>query len=798
MIIFGWRSLTSFKSMEPFHCPVCKSPQTRAVARTRTWFTLFFVPVFPVSGTTSQVLCGGCGSVLNLAGAPGSAASVPPVVHQPEQLAGQPAGQRAGYPVGVQSLGAVQPTSPAALPSTSTWAILSLIAGIISPVLIIACFLSLFTSIFSVIAGHLAIHSIRQGAGRLEGRGVAIAGLILGYLSLALTFAAILFVVIRWPSAPSDGLTVAERSANAQSPSERLRVAEMDVMSYSSGKVGMGNSAEAEGIATEFAVAMKDLDEKLFTSNRKRVLELTQGEFLTHCELQPGSCALIVHVPAYRDYTDDAREAVAEIAWATALAKTAEVLQPGDQLAVALRGTLRYGDILLGTVSEEEEASDERRNGKSQDLLSFFQLPPNDPLNDPLSEPSSDTSPSNATPSRAPASSGSASDLAMVPPGKSKRNESSEAYSGTSAPATASSAATLPDMEPPVAAAEPKESEARSATPSRADRRRSERTLPPEPSRAAKPPAPKFENKIPTSLTLETAAEGWNVTALAFVNDDKWLAIGRMDATLSIVDSTDGVKLYQSERLDELGQIVSLAGSQDKKHLIAGGSNGATVVFDLKERGELGAPRSLYRHAREAKCVVSSPRHAFMISGGKDGTLAWHPYDPRPDTTRVLQSLSKQVQAIHLPEQGAEAMATDGKQLLRFSLRDGKVVSTLPLGNSYPQAAAFHQAGTELAISYGGQVDEFDTSTGALRKSYKGAASGVLWSVAFHPTEPWLLTGGSGVLIVWDRDTAEPIAELDMGSPLYVQTFRLSASANHVAAVPAAAGQGVKIFKLIP
>ncbi len=782
MIIFGWRSLTSFKSMEPFHCPVCKSPQTQAVAQTRTWFTLFFVPVFPVSGTTSQVVCGGCGSVLNLAGVPGSAASVPPVVHQPEQLAGQPAGQRAGYPVGVQSLGAVQPASPAALPSTSTWAILSLIAGIISPVLIIACFLSLFTSIFSVIAGHLAIHSIRHGAGRLEGRGVAIAGLILGYLSLALTLAAILFVVIRWPSAPSDGLTVAERSANAQTPSERLRLAEMNVMSYSSGKVGMGNSAEAEQIATEFAVAMKELDEKLFTSSRERVIELTRGEFLTHCELQPGSCALIVHVPSYRDYTDDARETVADLAWVTALAKTSETLQPGDKLAVALRGTLMYGDILLGTFSADEEAIGEPRTGKSQDLSEFFELPTSGPFTEPPAEVPS-----------TPAASGGASELALVNSGETKSTQPNEASSSASLPSAASSTDTEALLEPA-----PDMPRANPAPTTRADRRRSERTRAPETSREAKPSAPKFENKIPTSLTLETAAEGWNVTALAFVNDDKWLAIGRMDATLSIVDTADGVKLYQSERLDELGQIVSLAGSHDEKYLIAGGSTGATAVFDLKERGELGAPRSLYRHAREAKSVVSSPRHAFMISGGKDGTLAWHPYDPRPDTTRVLQSLSKQVQAIHLPEQGAEAMATDGKQLLRFSLRDGKLISTLPLGNSYPQAAAFHQAGTELAISYGGQVDEFDTSTGALRKSYKGAASGVLWSVAFHPTEPWLLTGGSGVLIVWDRGTAEPIAELDMGSPLYVQTFKLSASANHVAAVPAAAGQGVKIFKLIP
>ncbi|QIL20958.1 DUF4190 domain-containing protein [Thermomonas sp. HDW16] len=64
---------------------------------------------------------------------------------------------------------------------TSTLAILSLISGVLGWSL-----LPFLGSIGAVILGHLARSEIRREPDRLDGDGLAVAGLVLGYLSIAL------------------------------------------------------------------------------------------------------------------------------------------------------------------------------------------------------------------------------------------------------------------------------------------------------------------------------------------------------------------------------------------------------------------------------------------------------------------------------------------------------------------------------------------------------------------------------------------------------------------------------------
>lgn len=83
---------------------------------------------------------------------------------------------------------------PEQYPATETniWAIISLIAGILG-------WLGIFGlgGIAAVIAGHVAKNQIRASGGRMTGDGMATAGLILGYLNIALTVVGIcLFVLV--------------------------------------------------------------------------------------------------------------------------------------------------------------------------------------------------------------------------------------------------------------------------------------------------------------------------------------------------------------------------------------------------------------------------------------------------------------------------------------------------------------------------------------------------------------------------------------------------------------------------
>src|SRR6266511_5048962 len=83
-----------------------------------------------------------------------------------------------------------RPAVPQTVPRTPPVAIWSLILAVLS----FTCGW-LFTAIPAVICGHIARAKIRKSGGALGGRGIATAGLILGYIMLALWVAYIPFIV---------------------------------------------------------------------------------------------------------------------------------------------------------------------------------------------------------------------------------------------------------------------------------------------------------------------------------------------------------------------------------------------------------------------------------------------------------------------------------------------------------------------------------------------------------------------------------------------------------------------------
>ena len=72
------------------------------------------------------------------------------------------------------------PLENASQPKTSGLAIWSLVLGILS----LACF-TIFAAIPGIICGHKALSKIKRSGGALTGQGLAIAGLVTGYLGIA-------------------------------------------------------------------------------------------------------------------------------------------------------------------------------------------------------------------------------------------------------------------------------------------------------------------------------------------------------------------------------------------------------------------------------------------------------------------------------------------------------------------------------------------------------------------------------------------------------------------------------------
>ena len=91
---------------------------------------------------------------------------------------------RQGVPKPIQPIKLMNETIPplpgtAPQPKNSALAIWSLILGILS----LTCF-SIFSAIPGVICGHKALSRIKQSGGALTGQGLAIAGLVTGYLGI--------------------------------------------------------------------------------------------------------------------------------------------------------------------------------------------------------------------------------------------------------------------------------------------------------------------------------------------------------------------------------------------------------------------------------------------------------------------------------------------------------------------------------------------------------------------------------------------------------------------------------------
>ena len=81
--------------------------------------------------------------------------------------------------------------SPAPMTRSSTTALISMIAGIAGWTV-----LPFLGAIVAVITGHIAQSEIKKSGGLVTGKGMAVAGLIMGYLSIALGLCLLCVLVI--------------------------------------------------------------------------------------------------------------------------------------------------------------------------------------------------------------------------------------------------------------------------------------------------------------------------------------------------------------------------------------------------------------------------------------------------------------------------------------------------------------------------------------------------------------------------------------------------------------------------
>lgn len=691
--------------------------------------------------------------------------------------------QRCGSTMGLAAIG----NSPLArpIPIVSSAAVAGLVFSILAFLSVCIFIVSIPLSLSAILFGHLGLTAVRRGKPYVSGQWQALTALAVGYpvllmsLGIATWFT---FILVKADSAGDvNRNAISKLDTTYDSPSERLRSAEMQVATHGGNPIGRGNSPEAEALAQEYAERLQKFSKVAFTEGKKRLLSTSQGEFLTYCELHEDRCLFIVHVPGYRDYESEAKEYMAKIAWSLAEATVKDKLESGNSLGVGLRGTLLYGDIMVGTVSSDETAH--FRQASKSDLLSFF---PNaeefktDSSREVLAgdrTPKIDSLDSHSNDKSSNQISDSASfDSATVPP--------------PTAPVAPDRQLEIPSAEQGkpdkgmVSGAKSKTNQVAPATPK----------VSTEPRK--KPDLPAFQNRIAIRKKQYLENKMWAYQSLAFSDDGKWLAAGKMDRVAELLDTESGQFISHVDKLHDMGSIGQVAFSQDRKSLILGGSSGVSRVYSISESGEITNPLDLHHHRKEITHLQVSKRYGFAMFGSRDGSLSWQPIDERKNTTRFLNEFKKEIKDVWLPQSGTEALATDGTMILKFSLRDSSVVERMESKKRSGKLAIFSPDGNWLASDGNSSLNLWNLNSPSDDKTIKLGRGESVYSLAIHPNGRWIAAGTRGKVLIWDIESKEKIAEIDCETIHYLQSLVFSNDGALLATCAPVSQHGILIFEI--
>jgi hypothetical protein len=741
MFIFGWGPRETRMDSGQFDCPVCQAKSPFQHLRRRRWMTFFFIPIIPVSSSHDFIRCQACQSSIPL-----------------NALLGEPA-------------------PPARL---SRQALVGMICGIFSLLTFCVVSISLPNALCAIALGHVALRDIKKNRQNVDGRSLAIAALAFGYPALILSaligcsLSAPRGFAGNDPSGDSAGVTTDALGDEgtfdvSDSPNEAFKNAEYAIASKRDQPAGRGNSPQAIELANLFAERIKEVSDEVFTADRKPLLQLSDGEYLTFCELHPDRALFLVHVPSYRKFTGDAKKALAQLAWLAAQSTAAGQLQGEAKLGVGLRGVLTYGDILLGTApASTEDTVTPFRAGDKDDLIAFFTAPVANRPN-PAPQANVDAHPlaennAAATP-----------DSIFDPPGRGNPNPSPG----------------FPSADPfaPQSPAPP-------AQPSLGDVASAKPIASAAPTRSRPTPKIDFVNQISVERVASIETASWGTTSLALSPDGKWLATGKLDEKLALFDVASGNPIGEPYSLPQSGQVTAVTFSAAGDHLIAGGYSGKTFAWQVARDGRLTDEQEFFRFDSEIVALTTSPKFAFFMGASRKGTVAWQPFGANKAQPRLMQQFQKDVHAVWLPASGNEAMATDGSRLVRFSVRDGEATDSDDLGIRSARLASFSRSGNRLVVADSNTLHFLDLTQVASRRSIKLPRGEMAYGLKFHPRENWVAVGMRAKVALYDFDRAELIAYADAESVSYQKNLDFSSDGTLLAATSDSSRDSIKIFRL--
>ena len=282
----------------------------------------------------------------------------------------------------------------------------------------------------------------------------------------------------------------------------------------------------------------------------------------------------------------------------------------------------------------------------------------------------------------------------------------------------------------------------------------------------------------------------WGIKSLAFSPDGSTLAIGRVRAlSLFQVDSQGVINLEDDGQLE---YIESLCFSPDGRYLVAGGSKGVIVVYEVARNGMVKKHSQFAGHVRTAKHIAISRDSRFVMTGSEDKTARYWELDTGQELGS-MQGFRGAVNAVHIERDGKTGWATDGSTVMKFDLRRNQVERTFQAGRSYGRASAFSPDATSLAVANSYNVQRWNLRNGAQFPMLKGSES--IWNIKFTADGSKILTGGNAKVSVWDAKSGQRISVLGGTNTGYVQSMAVSSDSSMVA-FPTGSSRILEIYSI--
>ncbi|MGK7940533.1 MAG: WD40 repeat domain-containing protein, partial [Crocosphaera sp.] len=306
------------------------------------------------------------------------------------------------------------------------------------------------------------------------------------------------------------------------------------------------------------------------------------------------------------------------------------------------------------------------------------------------------------------------------------------------------------------------------------------------------------ESSLENSMLLHGFS---NVISVAFSPDGKWLAIGDTNEQIYLWKVKEGCPILHEIIDTNNGWVRAIIFSPDSQIITSAGENGNICLWEVETRkpiatfsGHLDRVRSLSysgnsqllasssddrtirvwdcnrkelitvltKHQDRVRWVIFHPVQDTLISASQDNEIClWDvnfsqgklikSFTPLENKDNLLRALTIS------PDGKLLASGSDDKIVRLWDLETGQFKQSLSHNhNHWIRSLAFSPDGDQIAsASEDTTICISDVKTGKHLHTLRGDNGGV-WSIAFHPKLPWLLSGEMGFNVrIWNYKSGE-------------------------------------------